>query len=68
MYFPHNALISLVVDLAAGGMIEAAMIGWDGVAGGSAAFGSKISLNRAVVHVAGSAPVLDADVFCEVTT
>jgi hypothetical protein len=59
VYFPHNALISLVVDLACGGMIEAAMIGRDGVAGGSAAFGSKISLNRAIVQVAGSASVLD---------
>jgi hypothetical protein len=65
IYFPHNALVSLVVDLTAGGMIEAAMIGRDGVAGGSAAFGSKISLNRAVVQVADSASVLDVDVFCD---
>jgi hypothetical protein len=36
IYFPRNALVSLVVDLTAGGMIEAAMIGRDGVAGGSA--------------------------------
>jgi hypothetical protein len=43
VYFPHNALISLVVDLACGRMIEAAMIGRDGVAGGSAAFDCKIS-------------------------
>src|SRR6266566_2948810 len=42
VYFPHNALISLVVDLACGGIIEAAMIGRDGVAGGWAAFGCKI--------------------------
>ena len=65
VYFPHNALVSLVVDLTAGGMIEAAMVGRDGVAGGSAAFGSRISLNRAVVQVAGSASVLDVDVFCD---
>jgi CRP-like cAMP-binding protein len=65
VYFPHNALISLVVDLACGGMIEAAMIGGDGVAGGSAAFGSKISLNRAIVQVGGSASVLDVEVFCD---
>jgi CRP-like cAMP-binding protein len=65
VYFPHNALVSLVVDLTAGGMIEAAMIGRDGVVVGSAAFGSKISLNRAVVQIAGSASVLDVDVFCD---
>lgn len=65
VYFPHDALISLVVDIAAGGMIEAALIGRDGVAGGSAAFGSRISLNRAIVQVAGSASVLDVNVFCD---
>jgi CRP-like cAMP-binding protein len=65
VYFPHNALISLVVELASGEIIEAAMIGRDGVAGGSAAFGCKISVNRAIVQVAGSASVLDVDVFCD---
>jgi CRP-like cAMP-binding protein len=59
VYFPHTALISLVVDLASGEMIEAAMIGRDSVAGGSAAFDNHISLNRAVVQVGGQASILD---------
>lgn len=61
VYFPHNALISLVVDLAAGGMIEAAMIGRDGVVGGGAALNGDISLNKAVVQLTGRASAADVD-------
>jgi CRP-like cAMP-binding protein len=63
VYFPHRGLISLVVDLASGDMIEAAMIGRDSLVGGSSAFDNQISLNRAVVQVAGVASVLDVDHF-----
>jgi CRP-like cAMP-binding protein len=63
VYFPHNCLISLVVDLASGEMIEAAMIGRDSLAGGSSAFDNPISLNRAVIQVAGAASVLEVDQF-----
>jgi CRP-like cAMP-binding protein len=44
-------------------MIEAAMIGRDSVAGGSAAFDNQISLNRAIVQVAGRASPLDVEHF-----
>jgi CRP-like cAMP-binding protein len=64
VYFPHSGVVSLVVDLASGETIEAAMIGRDSMVGGSAAFDNQISLNRAVVQVAGSASVLDVDHFC----
>src|SRR4051794_12842085 len=47
VYFPHHGLVSLVVDLASGEMIEAAMIGRESVAGASSAFDTKVSLNRA---------------------
>ena len=36
-YFPHNAMISLVVPLRRGGAIETAVVGGDGVAGASSA-------------------------------
>jgi CRP-like cAMP-binding protein len=65
VYFPHRGLISLVVSLASGDMIEAAMIGRDSLAGGSAAFDNPISLNLAVIQVAGAASVLDVDRFRE---
>jgi hypothetical protein len=63
VYFPHEGVISLVVDLASADMIESAMVGRDSVAGGSAAFDNQISLNRAVVQIAGRASALDVDQF-----
>jgi CRP-like cAMP-binding protein len=60
-YFPHSGIISLVVDLASGEMIEAAMVGRDSVVGGAAAFCSKTALNRAVVQLAGTASVMAID-------
>jgi CRP-like cAMP-binding protein len=65
VYFPHDGVVSLVVDLASGETIETGMVGRDSIVGGSAAFDNKISLNRAVAQVAGSASVLDVDRFCD---
>ena len=53
--FPTGAIVSLVVTLSTGEVIEAAMVGKDGVVGASAALNGRISLNRAVVQVAGPA-------------
>jgi CRP-like cAMP-binding protein len=65
VYFPHDGVVSLVVDLASGETIETAMVGRDSVVGGSSAFDNKVSLNRAVAQVAGSASVLDVAQFCD---
>ena len=59
--FPHAGIVSLVVELASGEMIEAAMIGREGVVGGLAALDSKISISRAIVQIAGAASVVDVD-------
>jgi len=56
VYFPHGGLVSLVVDLASGETIEAAMIGRDSVTGTSSAFDNKISLNRAVCRLRARLP------------
>jgi len=53
VYFPHTGVISLVVLLSAGDMIEAGMVGRDGAAGTSAALDGAVSLNRAVVQIPG---------------
>ena len=53
VYFPHSGVISLVVVLSTGDMIEAGMIGREGVAGTSVALDGAVSLNRAVVQIAG---------------
>jgi hypothetical protein len=59
VYFPHAGIISLVVDLASGEMIEAAMVARDTLVDGSAAFDNHISLSRTVVQVAGQPSALD---------
>jgi CRP-like cAMP-binding protein len=60
VYFPKSAVISLVVGLASGQMAEIAMVGHDGLVGGSAGLGMKVSLNEATVQLPGSAFLLDA--------
>ena len=61
VYFPEGAIISLVVGLSTGEMVEAAMVGKDGVVGASSALDGKISLSRAIVQLAGDSLVCDVD-------
>jgi CRP-like cAMP-binding protein len=58
VYFPHSGAISLVVELKVGEMIETAMVGRDGVLNASSALDGKVSLNKAVVQVAGVASAI----------
>jgi len=62
VYFPHSGVISLVVGLGDGQMIEAAMVGRDGVVGGSAALDGKVALNRGIVQIEGAASILDVTI------
>jgi CRP-like cAMP-binding protein len=59
VYFPHDGVVSLVVALASGDVIEAGMIGRDGVVGTSAALDGAIALNRAVVQIPGIGSAMD---------
>jgi hypothetical protein len=59
-------VISLVVGLDDGQLIEAAMVGRDSLVGGSVALDGKVWLNRGIVQVAGMASILDSDILCEV--
>jgi CRP-like cAMP-binding protein len=61
VYFPYDAIISLVVTLSTGEVIEAAMVGRDGVIGASAALDGRISLSRAVVQISGRGANCDVD-------
>ena len=63
IYFPHDAVISLTVSMAAGAMAEAATVGREGMTGYSAAFGERAAFARSVVQVAGSADRLPLDAF-----
>src|SRR5690242_8934316 len=53
VYFPTDAAVSFVVPLSKGAAVEAAMVGHDGVVGGSAVLNGGLSLNRAVVQLQG---------------
>jgi CRP-like cAMP-binding protein len=61
VYFPHTGVISLVVNLASGEMIETGMVGRDSLLGGSSALDGKVSLNKAIVQIPGAAFALDLD-------
>jgi CRP-like cAMP-binding protein len=63
VYFPWDAAISLVVSLSTGEMVEAAMVGRDGVVGALAALDGKVSLSRAIVQIDGRGAVCDVDAF-----
>ena len=57
IYFPTGAIVSLVVGLSSGELIEAAMVGKDGVVGAAAALGNCIPVNRGIVQLAGPAMI-----------
>src|SRR5689334_24653809 len=61
VYFPHSGSISYVVPLSDGASIETGMVGRDGAAGAGEVLDGKLSINRAVVQVPGTASVIDAD-------
>ena len=59
VYFPHSGIISLVVSLEDGEMVEFAMIGGDSVFGASAAIYGTVSASDAIVQAPGSASAID---------
>jgi CRP-like cAMP-binding protein len=61
-YFPFSGVISLVMPLVGGEMVEVAMVGRDSVLGASAALDGRTSLNEAIVQVPGSATALDLSI------
>jgi CRP-like cAMP-binding protein len=65
VYFPAGAIVSLVVLLSTGETIEAAMVGRDGMVGGSSTLNGKIAVCRAIVQVEGEGFVCDGKAFKE---
>lgn len=62
IYFPHSGIVSYVVGMSDGNMIETAMVGLDGVVGAVQALDEKVSPNKIVVQVPGHAAVVDVDI------
>lgn len=58
VYFPHTGIISLVVELDTGEMVETAMVGRDGVVNAGGALDGRVSLNKAIVQMAGVGSVI----------
>jgi CRP-like cAMP-binding protein len=61
VYFPHSGIVSYVVEMSDGDMIETAMIGRDGVMGAIQILDEKVSPNKVMVQAPGQASVIDAD-------
>jgi CRP-like cAMP-binding protein len=59
--FPISGVISLVVELKEGDMLETAMVGNDGGVGIASALDGKVSLNKAVVQIAGTGAFIKAE-------
>jgi CRP-like cAMP-binding protein len=56
-YFSTSAVVSIVVTLSSGQVVEAAMVGRDGVIGAAAALDGQMALSRAVIQLSGEAMV-----------
>jgi CRP-like cAMP-binding protein len=61
VYFPDSGVISLVVEMIVGDMIETAMVGRDGAVNGTSALDGKVALHRGIVQVAGEASAVAPD-------
>jgi CRP-like cAMP-binding protein len=59
VYFPHSGIISLVLRLAGGEMIEVAMVGRDSVYGAASALDGRTALNDAIVQLPGAASTIE---------
>jgi hypothetical protein len=55
VYFAIDAIVSLVIPLSTGEVVETAMVGRDSVVGSAAALNGRVSLNQAIVQIGGHA-------------
>src|SRR4051812_27502321 len=61
VYFPHGGIVSYVVSMSDGNMIETGMVGRDGVMGAIQALDETLSPNRIMVQAPGAASVIDVE-------
>ncbi|HEX8118033.1 MAG TPA: Crp/Fnr family transcriptional regulator [Pyrinomonadaceae bacterium] len=66
VYFPEDALVSLVTHMGDGSRVEVALIGRDGMVGIPVLLGDDIAFEAAVVQIAGTALRMPSAVFKEV--
>ena len=66
VYFPYSAIVSFLVPLEDGRLVQTGVVGRDGVVGALQALHDKISANRIAVQMPGRAAVIDADRLAEI--
>jgi CRP-like cAMP-binding protein len=59
IYFPHSGIVSFMVALINGPLVQTGMVGRDGVIGASQAIDGTKSINKIVVQVPGNASMID---------
>jgi len=62
VYFPTAGIISLVVPLSDGFMVEAGMVGRNSVVGGGSALDGRVAINQGIVQSEGSSLTIDTGV------
>jgi CRP-like cAMP-binding protein len=61
IYFPHSGIVSFMVESKDGHVVQTSMVGRDGVIGAAQALDDKVSLNKIIVQMAGTASAIDRD-------
>jgi len=59
--FPRSGIVSLVVGLDEGGVVEAAMIGRESLFGAASVVAGGVSPNNAIVRLPGMATMIEID-------
>ena len=62
VFFPNSGIISLVVGLSDGSMVEAGMFGKNSVVGAGAALDGRVAVNQGVVQASGTSVTIDSGV------
>lgn len=61
VHFPHAGIVSLMVEMSDGDLVQTGMVGRDGVVGAEQALDGRVSINVITVQLPGSASVIDRD-------
>lgn len=62
VYFPHQAVVSLVTSMEDGSTIEVGLVGSEGMVGIPVILGGNMTNNQAYVQIAGAAMRMDANI------
>jgi CRP-like cAMP-binding protein len=66
VYFPYSGVISFLVPLSDGHLVQTGVVGRDGAVGALLALDGKVSPNKIVVQISGQAAVVPAEYLAEV--